>query len=323
MSDKQTRRTFMRTTGVAAGAAILPGFASATPEEESNIEAEVDTVVENGIKHAVSIARNPDTGEIDESIISISDPEADQTEDGNSLTEVSPEMYDISADVLSEVEPNIFDGQKQSANTDATAKSEDQDSKVWDELRKTADVDTAPDGPSIQAKSILQDVIEEIAAGTKDSIDRIGLYFEDSPKGTDCDAAANSKQHRQLGASIEYEKVLGNLTTTVLTSVLGTLAVAALSGSSLAPLGTVAGAVAGFAIDQLKDSTYITMAFRDLDACAIGVCAPSIRVLVSGVWMDRDTDMLTVNGTPDFPALHLENFAVMDVGYEEIQEISS
>lgn len=324
MSDKQTRRTFMRTTGVAAGAAILPGFASAaSTAEESSVEVKVDSVVENGVKHAVSISRNPDTDDVDGAIVSIPDPESGKLQAELSSAEVTPKMYGISNDVLNEVQSSVFDGQEQSADTEAISKSDDGDADIWGELRKTTDADELADGPSIQSKSILEDVIEEIAAGTKDSIDRIGVYFEDSPKGTDCDANLNSKEHRQLGTSIDYEKTLGEFTEVALGAVLGAVTSAIVSGGTAIPVGGIVGAVAGFAISKLKDSTYITQAYRDRDACAIGACAPSIRILVSGVWMDRDTDMLTVNGAPDLPALHLENFSSVDAGYEEVERISS
>lgn len=324
MSDKQTRRTFMRTTGVAAGAAILPGFAGATSAAgESTIEVKVDSVVENGVKHAVSLSRNPDTGEVDGAIISIPDPESGRLQAELSSREVTPEMYDISNDVLDEVQSTVFDGQTQSADTEAIPESDDEEVDVWGELQKTTGVGRSTDGPSLQSKGILEDVIDEIAAGTKDAINRIGVYFEDSPKGTDCDANLNSKEHRQLGTSIDYEKLLGELTKVILGSTLGAIATAAMSGGPGIPVGGIVGAVAGFAISRLKDSTYITLAYRDLDACTFGACAPSIRVLVSGVWMDRATDMLRFKGGPDIPAVHLENFSAVDAGYEDVVRISS
>jgi hypothetical protein len=84
--------------------------------------------------------------------------------------------------------------------------------------------------------------------------------------------------------------------------------------------GTLAGAVIGFGINQLKDTSVITVAYRDIDKSALGQTDAAIQPLVSGIWMDEDTDMLTYTTEP--PLIHIEDTPVgVDVGNETIWDL--
>jgi len=69
---------------------------------------------------------------------------------------------------------------------------------IWGPIREK----TQSSGISTQQKSIIQDVLEEIAAGTKDSVKRVGFYFIDSPDGTDCDAEITDQHPTVSWASL-------------------------------------------------------------------------------------------------------------------------
>ncbi|WP_424008718.1 hypothetical protein [Haloferax denitrificans] len=307
----------------------VTGLASAKgSNKKTNIDIKVDSVVEDGTKYSVALARDPKTGEVDGAILPM--PVQDKG-DGYEFQQVEAEnsdLYGISDDVLAEVRKLVFeDEEKKRSPTNkngATSTASEQETDIWGPLRNAAkSASDQSTNVSLQAESLLEDVVKEIAAGTKDSIDRLGVYYIDSPKGADCDASANSQPHHQFGASIEYEKKLGEFSEVIIGATIGAITTAVLSGGPAAPLGGIVGAVAGFAIKHLKDTTYITQVFRDVDMCSFGACAPSIRVFVSGLWMDEDKDLLTVNKVPDAPALHLENISMVNSGYREVMRISS
>ncbi|WP_208023502.1 glycine zipper family protein [Halorussus pelagicus] len=325
MLSKISRRKFMRASGTTVGLTGLSGLTSAKKTTKaSNLDVKVDTVVESGIKYSACIAQNLKTGEIDGAVIPVPTSDGSTNEiaqlDANDL-----DVHEISEDVLADIRESVFSAEVNSSSTAVNSDSSTaEQSPVWGPLRNAASSKSnQSDGVTIQAKSILEDVLEEISAGTKDSIDRIGAYYIESPKGTDCDAAVNSQPHHQLGFSVEYEKVLGDFTETVLTTVLGAALGLLIGGPYGGAIGTIAGAIVGFAIKYLKDTTNITQVIRDIDKCAFEECAPSTRLLVSGVWMDEDTDLLTINGTPDVPAVHLENGVQVNDGYRETVRVSS
>jgi len=96
------------------------------------------------------------------------------------------ELLDVSDDVVDDVESTVFDNQdEKSQHGGGLQKSSGgEQTDIWGPIREK----TQSSGISTQQKSIIQDVLEEIAAGTKDSVKRVGFYFIDSPDGTDCDA---------------------------------------------------------------------------------------------------------------------------------------
>ncbi|WP_239641038.1 hypothetical protein [Halorubrum distributum] len=127
------------------------------------------------------------------------------------------ELLDVSDDVVEDIESTVFDNQdEQKASTEGELQqsSGSEQTDIWGPIRET----TQSSGISTQQKSIIQDVLEEIAAGTKDSVNRIGYYFIDSPDGTDCDAEITDQHpHRQLGVSVDYDEDIGNLTVSLFT----------------------------------------------------------------------------------------------------------
>jgi hypothetical protein len=325
MLSKIDRRKLLRASGTAAGITGLAGLTSAQEGTgSSNVDAVVDTVVQDGVKYSVCIAQNSDTGDIDGAVIPTRVDDGSAAQVPQSDIE-DPEVHEISEDILREVRDSVFDSG--ASTSDAAIQSDSSTSQegtdVWGVLSDAAGSTGEGYTVTSQNQSVLEDVLDEIAAGTKDSIDRIGAYYINSPKGTDCDAALNQQPHRQVGVSVEYEKVLGDFTETVLTTVLGAALGLLIGGPYGGAIGGIVGAVAGFAIKYLKDTTNITEVIRDRDACAFGQCSPSVRVLVSGIWMDEETDLLTVNGVPDLPAVHLENGALVDEGYREVIRVSS
>jgi hypothetical protein len=320
------RRRFGRIVGATAGFSALSGTTAASKQKASqdqsqaDVEVRVDRTVEDDKVYSIAVARNTETGETDATAFVRSIQSADSI-DSHSHQSDSGDVLAVSKDIVSQVEASIFDDQnEQEASTQGVNVKSDENeyTDIWGPIREATD----PSGISTQQKSLLRDILEEIAAGAKDSINRVGAYFIDSPDGTACDTTVTDQNpHRQLGASIDYEKVLGDLTTEVITSALGAILGGLAASIPGAALGSVLGGLVGFAIDELKDTTNITSAYRDIDKCAFGVCEAAIQPLVSGIWMDEDTDMLTYGSDP--PLLHLEDASPPPVGYEEVVTISS
>ncbi|MGQ3330675.1 hypothetical protein [Halorubrum sp. FL23] len=326
MVNSINRRKFGRIVGATAGLSGLSGVTTASEQEPSqdqpqaDVEVRVDRSIEGGKVYSIAVARNTETGNTDATAFVRSAQSSDSIQPNSQQSE-GGDVLAVSEDVVSQVETTIFDNQnEQEASTQGVSVKSDESeyTDIWGPIREATD----PSGISTQQKSLLQDILEEIAAGTKDAINRVGAYFIDSPDGTECDTTVTDQNpHRQLGASVDYEKVLGDLTTEVITSALGAILGGLAASLPGAALGSVLGGLVGFAIDQLKDTTNITTAYRDIDKCAFGVCEAAIQPLVSGIWMDEDTDMLTYGSDP--PLLHLEDASPPPVGYEEIVTISS
>jgi len=230
------------------------------------------------------------------------------------------ELLDVSDDVVDDVESTVFDNQDEQkpARRDYKNRVGVNRPISGGPIREK----TQSSGISTQQKSIIQDVLEEIAAGTKDSVKRVGFYFIDSPDGTDCDAEITDQHpHRQLGVSVDYDEDIGKLSVQLITPIVAGIISSVFTASPGGGLaGTLAGAVIGFGINQLKDTSVITVAYRDIDKSALRQTDAAIQPLVSGIWMDEDTDMLTYTTEP--PLIHIEDTPVgVDVGNETIWDL--
>jgi hypothetical protein len=320
-----TRRNFARIVGTTTGIAGVSGLVSATEKEEnqeepqSNLEIAFDQAVEDGKAYTIAVARNTDTGETDASVFV--NP-VDSADSNKSLSKQSEErdFLDVSGDVVDSVGATVFDTEdEQKASTEGgpQSSSEDPQTDVWGPVRE----ETKSSGISTQQESIYEDILDEISAGAKDVINEAGYYYIDSPKGTDCDAEITDQHpHRQIGASVDYDKDVGELSTTLI----GTTVVAILGGvwASVpgAVVGGIIGTVVGWGASQLKDTSNFTFAFRDIDKSAFGTTDAALQPLVSGIWMDEDTDMLTYNN--DLPLIYLEDSPVNpEVGTEDTFDV--
>ncbi|WP_206042997.1 hypothetical protein [Haloferax volcanii] len=316
-------------SGATIGLASCVGLTSArgsTEKRQNHIEAKIDTTIENGVKYVVSLARNKKTDEIDGVILPVSVDDRKEQPLKLAFNDSDSDLYEVSDDVLAQVQESVFEAKSDTMVTKETTERQDMvQTDIWGPLRDIVQRSDPSRGDiETQEESLLEDVVKEIAAGTKDSINRIGAYYIKSPEGTECDASANSNPHRQLGVSIDYEKKLGEFTETAVTGVLGAVLGAFLAGLAGAALGGLLGAIVGFGIKYLKDTTNATFAYRDIDKCALSACSPFMKPLVSGIWMDEDTDLLEVDiGESDLPAVHLENGAQVDVGFRDELKISS
>lgn len=322
MVNTVTRRKFGRVVGTTAGIAGVSGISSAADEKEdqdepqSNVELRHDRTVEDGKVYVIAIARNTDTGETEAAAFVRPTGSSDSKESDSEQSETG-ELLDISDDVVDDIEATVFDNQSErKANTEGELKksSGSEQTDIWGPIREK----TQPSGITTQQKNIIQDVLEEIAAGAKESVNRVGFYFIDSPDGTDCDAEITDQHpHRQLGVSIDYDEDIGNLTVALITPIVSGIIGTVYSGTPVGGIGAgLLGAVVGFGINELKDTSNITVAYRDIDKSAFGKTDAAIQPLVSGIWMDEDTDMLTY--TADYPLVHLEDAPVdVEVGAEE------
>jgi len=319
-----TRRKFGRVVGTTAGIAGVSGISSATDgkedqaEPQSNVEVRYDRVVEDGKVYTIALARNKDTDEINSAIFVRPTGSTGSEELNSEQSEM--ELLDVSDDVVDDVESTVFDNQdEQKASTEGDYKNRvGVNRPISGAIREK----TQSSGISTQQKSIIQDVLEEIAAGTKDSVKRVGFYFIDSPDGTDCDAEITDQHpHRQLGVSVDYDEDIGKLSVQLITPIVAGIISSVFTASPGGGLaGTLAGAVIGFGINQLKDTSVITVAYRDIDKSALGQTDAAIQPLVSGIWMDEDTDMLTYTTEP--PLIHIEDTPVgVDVGNETIWDL--
>jgi len=165
------------------------------------------------------------------------------------------ELLDVSDDVVDDVESTVFDNQdEQKASTEGTTKKNrewGEQTDIWGPIREK----TQSSGISTQQKSIIQDVLEEIAAGTKDSVKRVGFYFIDSPDGTDCDAEITDQHpHRQLGVSVDYDEDIGKLSVQLITPIVAGIISSVFTAS---PGGGLAGTLAGAVIDSGLTSSKI------------------------------------------------------------------
>lgn len=309
----------MRTSGAAAGLTTFSGLASARNQSaDGNLDVNVETVTVDGTRYTASIVHDSDTGEKNGFVLPV-----DVTSSGSSGTfktsaTDSTQLYEISNDVLGRLDESTFN------NTDSvsTANSSSGSNDLWSQLSDVSNVSTESDGVSIQEeKSLLIDVVQEIAAGTKDSIDRLGAYYIESRAGSDCNAPNAYGPHHQLGGSIDYERKLGEYTESALGSGIGAL-LGSIGGVKGSAAGAIAGAIAGMAISDLKDSTNMTLVLRDKDKCLFGTCHSGvIDVFLSGYWMDKEYELLHVpSPAPNTP--HLAMVANPDVGYHDVIHIS-
>lgn len=320
-----TRRNFGRIVGTTTGIAGVSGLVSATEKEEdqeepqSNLEVAFDRAVEGGKAYTIAVARNTDTGETDASVFVKPVGSADSNKSLSTQSEES-DFLDVTDDVVDSVEATVFDNQEeQKASTEGGPQSSSggPQTDVWGPVQE----ETKSSGISTQQKSIYEDILEEISAGAKDVINEAGFYYIDSPEGTDCDAdITDQNPHRQIGSSVDYDKDVGDLSLTLI----GTTVTAILGGVWASVPGAVAGGIIGTVVGwgaaQLKDTSNFTFAFRDIDKSAIGVTDAALQPLVSGIWMDEDTDMLTYNN--DLPLIHLEDTPVNpEVGTEETFDV--
>jgi len=84
--------------------------------------------------------------------------------------------------------------------------------------------------------------------------------------------------------------------------------------------GTLAGAVIGFGINQLKDTSVITVAYRDIDKSALGQTDAAIQPSGKRYLDGRDTTCFTYTTEP--PLIHIEDTPVgVDVGNETIWDL--
>ncbi|WP_396611862.1 glycine zipper family protein [Haloferax sp. S1W] len=306
----------------------LTGLASANgSDEEETVEVRIDTAVENGTKYAVSIARNKTTKEVDGTILPVPVDEDNRIKKDDDSNSDNLTMYGISDDILSEIQPSVFNEEESRANDEGTtiSQTDSKQSDIWGPLRDVAKQSSSNSKiATTQEEGLLESVVKEIAAGTKESINRLGVYYIESPEGADCDATKNKNLHRQFCGSIDYEKSLGEFTEVIVSGTLGAIVGAAISGGVGAGIGTIVGGIAGFAIKELKDTTNASFVFRDIDKCAFGACAPVVKPYVSGIWMDEDEDLLSIDvgEIRDFPGAHLENGASIPTGYRDVYKIS-
>ncbi len=127
-----------------------------------------------------------------------------------------------------------------------------------------------------------------------------------------CDADVGStSEHQQFGVSVDYTEPINDLGPALTGAILGAAVGGAAGFYTAGPAGAAAAGVGGavitaivtFALDQFKDSTNLTAAWRETDVCQsviVGeVCAPAINVSVSGRWEDeRESSMPTVGYIP-------------------------
>jgi len=169
-----TRRKFGRVVGTTAGIAGVSGISirlRLTTERRSgrttgNVEVRYDRVIEDGKVYTIALARNKDTDEINSAIFVRPTGSTGSEELNSEQSEM--ELLDVSDDVVDDVESTVFDNQdEQKSQHGGTTKIEwGEQTDIWGPIREK----TQSSGISTQQKSIIQDVLEEIAAGTKDSV---------------------------------------------------------------------------------------------------------------------------------------------------------
>lgn len=316
MIGEINRRRFVRASGTAIGMTTLSGLASARDQDvESKVNVNVETVTHDGVRYTASVSHNPESGEKDGFLL----PGDSTSQSVEALSLDGTTLYEISDDVLNRLDESTFEG---SASTQTASRSHG--TGLWDQLSEASDVASESSEVRIQEeKELIGDVVDEIASGTKDSIDRLGAYYVKSKAGADCDAVIATGPHCQMGASVDYEEVLGSFTQSAIAGVVGAVIGYLVSSLPGAAIGGLAGAVAGFAVKRLKDSSNLTVILRDKDNCFFGkACQGEIDLFASGYWMDKEYELLHVpSPAPDIR--HLNEVAIPDRGYEEVIRVSS
>ncbi|SFC08312.1 hypothetical protein SAMN05444422_104175 [Halobiforma haloterrestris] len=335
MDDKSTtnRRVVLKSASTAIlGSTILAGQTSAASDDEEHAESSnddlvvaIDTMTEDDTQYTISVCHDKTTGETDGFILpTAKDGEGSTQKDSEVSLSVGPDeeeqIYGVKPKVLESIEEFIKESSEKQKNRNdiqSTEKStsgfeKESEPKLWDHIKSTH--------IGTRDRSIVEDIIDDLSDGAKEALNRIGGYYIESPQGTSCDASYNSNPHHQLGASMDYNDNVNSLSATLFGGVLGAIIGALLGGAVGGAIGAIVGGISTFVIDYLKDTSNATVVLRDYDSCTAGLCNPKVEPLVSGIWMDKEQDLLTIPSV-DPPAIHLENGAAVDAGFEFEEDI--
>ncbi|WP_226005059.1 hypothetical protein [Natrinema salinisoli] len=317
----------MRVSGTAAGLTAISGMASASQSDvKSNLDINVESFTADGVKYTASVVRNTQTGGMDGFILPT---EANgglsaSSQTAEPLSSDGGGMYEISNDVLEDLDNSAFKPDSGDAVTASSSSSTD----LWVQLGEAGGVSAESDGVSIQEeKSLLKEAVERISDGAVDGLNRIGAYYIDSPKGTDCDAFGAVGPHRQFGAAVDYEEYIEEYGSSIVGGVIGTI-VGSYGGVGTAAFGAAVGIILGDGVADLKQSTNLTMILRDKDNCSFGIMCDNaeIDVFSSGYFMDESRELFHIpTPAPETKHLHYGmNSEIVDVGtpYRETLRIS-
>lgn len=309
MVGEINRRRFMRASGTAAGLAAVPGMASASERNyESYLDINVESFIEDGVQYTASVTRNTKTGETDGVILptrangGLSAP----SQTVEPLSSDGAGMYQISNDVLEDLDASAF-----KANSgDAVTASSSNNTELWGQLSEAGGVTTESNGVTIQEeKSLLKEAARRISSGAKDGINRIGAYYIDSPKGTDCDAVIAEGPHRQFGAAIDYEEYVERYAAGPVGAALGAIIGSYTKTKLGTGIGVAVGWILGNGAADLKRSTNLTLILRDKDNCVtpLGKLCKNAEIdhFASGYFMDESRELFKVPApSPDTKHLH-------------------
>lgn len=316
MFDNTDRRTFLKGASVAAGAAAVPGLATADGNRsvDTSLNVDIDSVTVDGTTYAIAVAEDTDTGEIDGSVF--------RTAAGsNTVSASGDEMLKLRQDIAEQVTVPESGGSR----LEPTSRTSP---RLWDQVVSIAGPDGTASVDSVTTmgtESLLEEIIEEINESARESIERIGGYYIDSPAGTNCDADFNSSSHGQLGSAIEYNKSLNDVGSTAVGAALGAAIGAYVGTVPGAAVGALVGAIVGAALGAFKDSNYITAIWRDEDNCTGGgwvpeYCTPKVKGYASGYFMDENQELIAVPNA-NVPGVHLEDFVDIDRGYRDVEDV--
>lgn len=248
-----TRRKFLRTSGMFVGLSSITGLSSAQDKSE----------LSPGVQ--------------------------------NSITSAPVEIIDREV-VSEEGEPRYCVVKVLNTDTgeirEAVAKIENSEILATEAVSGAVEVSRSDDRGSFSTQG-WDDLYDEVKSGFAETIQRADWY---RTTVDNCSYYSNYTHHL-VGASIKYHEDINNLTATLLGAVIGAAAglIAGYIGSPILSAilgvgGAAVGAVAGYALNQLKDSNILTFAAIDWGICAFGACGPGVMVSGSGSWKDANKD---------------------------------